>query len=72
MSMRYTSLDRVSGLNALRRSSEREAPARRWRAPSMNDGDEPHSRTKMIRIDSDRLAETLGISFSAMLVRSAA
>jgi hypothetical protein len=26
----------------------------------MNDADEPHSRTEMIRIDSDRLAQTLG------------
>jgi len=60
MSMRYTSLGRVSGLNALRRSSDGEAPPRRWRASSMNDADEPHSRTEMIRIDSDRLAQTLG------------
>jgi len=56
MSMRYVSL------RALQRSPSARsgAPESRWRAPLPNDDDGSLSRTRTIRIDPERLAQTLG------------
>ena len=59
MSVRYVSLERVRGLNALRRSTTQEAPAQGWQASLLN-GDESHPRTKTIQYDPVRLSEALG------------
>jgi len=59
MSVRYVSLERVRGLNALRRSTTQEAPAQGWQASLLN-GDESHPRTKTIQYDPVRLSQTLG------------
>jgi uncharacterized protein YprB with RNaseH-like and TPR domain len=59
MSMRYVSLDRIRGLNALRRSSAPEAPAG-WQASLLNDIEESHSLTKTIQNGPDRLTQILG------------
>ena len=60
MSMRYVSLDRVRGLNALRRPSAPDTSASGWQASFLNDDAESQSRTKTIQSDPDRLARVLG------------
>ncbi len=60
MSTRYVSLDRVRGLNALRRSSAPKAPMRGGQAALPEDGGESYSRTKTIHYDPDRLSRILG------------
>ena len=60
MSLRYVSLDRIRGLNALRRSSEREGSARGWQASLLNDEGEPYSGTTPIRCGPERLSQVLG------------
>ena len=57
MSTRYVSLDRVRGLNALRRSSAVETLD--GRQSSLLD-DESHSRTRSMQLDPDRLSRILG------------
>ena len=59
MSMRYVSLDRACGLKALRRSSLQESPAPDWQALP-NEEAQPHSRTKLVRHDQERLSQVLG------------
>jgi uncharacterized protein len=59
MSTQYVSLERVRGLNALRRSSVAEGMAGGWQSSFLNDG-EPHPRAKTIHYDADRLSEILG------------
>jgi uncharacterized protein len=58
MSTRYVSLDRVRGLNALRRSSAVET-ADGWQS-SLLDDDESHSRTRSIHLDPGLLSRILG------------
>jgi uncharacterized protein YprB with RNaseH-like and TPR domain len=60
MSMRYVSLDRVRGLNALRRPSAPDTSASGWQASFLNDDAESQSRTKTIQSDPDRFARVLG------------
>ena len=64
MSMRYVSLDRVRGLQALRRSSTEEAPAQQWKTSLLND-DESHSRKKTIQYDPEQLCQTLGAALTS-------
>jgi uncharacterized protein len=58
MSTRYVSLDRVRGLNALRRSSAVET-VDGWQS-SLLDDDESHSRTRSIHLDPGLLSRILG------------
>jgi uncharacterized protein YprB with RNaseH-like and TPR domain len=65
MSTRYVSLDRVRGLNALRRSSAPIAPTRGWEAALLEDGSESHFRARTIHYDPDRLSRILGATLKA-------
>src|SRR3954449_8720420 len=58
MSTRYVRLDRVRGLNALRRSSAVETVPG-WQS-SLLDGGDPRSRTRPIRLDPSLLCRILG------------
>jgi len=60
MNMRYVSLDRARGLKALQRSSPRESPAPGWQASLLNEKAQPHSRTKPVQYDPERLSQVLG------------
>ena len=60
MSQRYVSLDRIRGLNALRRSSGREGPARSWQASLPSPDGESPFHTTPIRCDPARLSQVLG------------
>jgi len=60
MSLRYVSLDRIRRLNALRRSSERQGPARSWQASLPSPDGEPPFHTTPIRCDPARLSQVLG------------
>ena len=62
MSIRYVSFNRVGGLKALQRahSARSETPENIWHVPLLNDDGGPLAPTRTIRIDQERLAQTLG------------